>query len=278
MTEKDLNEKKSVIKKQIIQTLVIMLVFYVIEIAMVYLDIFPDNNTLWTADIVLRIILGTVSLMLIKSPRRPLFTNKLTAKVWLLLLPFLMYISLPLIKIIFADVYVPENISPLTIVIIQQFAVGYYEEGQNRGLLMDGLLKYNTANTKQRLFTVMVSGGVFGLSHLPNILFGENPLIQVPAAALWGLFIAAIYMLSENLPLVMLLHAFSDITPRIARGLFGWTTDPFALQIIEHARDALEYVILPLVAVYICVRYDKLKRSNSKNELNDQIKEVRYEV
>ena len=75
VTEKDLNEKKSVIKKQIIQAVVIMLVFYAIEIVMVYLDIFPDYNTLLIADMVLRIILGTVSIILIKSPRRPLFTN-----------------------------------------------------------------------------------------------------------------------------------------------------------------------------------------------------------
>ncbi len=278
VTEKDLNEKKSVIKKQIIQAVVIMLVFYAIEIVMVYLDIFPDYNTLLIADMILRIILGTVSIILIKCPRRPLFTNKLTPKVWLMMLPFLIYISMPLVKIIFADVYVPQNIAPLTIVVIQQFTVGFYEEARDRGLLMDGLLKYNTATVKQRLFTVMISGLIFGLSHLPNIFFGENPLIQVPSAALWGLFIAAIYVLSENLALVMLLHAFSDITPKISHGLFGWTTEPFILKIIEFAGNVLQYVVLPLAAVYICVRYDKLKRSKSKSELNDQMKEVGYEV
>ncbi len=263
-TESDYSDKKKVIKNQIIQAVVIMLVFYAIEIVMVYLDIFPDYNTLLIADMILRIILGTVSIILIKSPRRPLFTNKLTPKVWLMMLPFLIYISLPLVKTIFAEVYVPENIAPLTIVIIQQFTVGFYEEARDRGLLMDGLLKYNTATVKQRLFTVVVSGMVFGLSHLPNILFGENPLIQVPSAALWGMFVAAIYMLSENLPLVMLLHAFSDITPRISHGLFGWTTEPFILKIIECASNVFDYVILPLVAVYICIRYDKLKGNRSE--------------
>ena len=263
-TESDYSDKKKVIKNQIIQAVVIMLVFYAIEIAMVYLDIFPDYNTLLIADMVLRIIFGTVSIILIKSPRGPLFTNKLMPKIWLMMLPFLIYISLPLVKIIFADVYVPENIAPLTIVVIQQFTVGFYEEARDRGLLMDGLIKWNTATVKQRLFTVMISGLIFGLSHLPNIFFGENPLIQVPATALWGLFIAAIYMLSENLALVMLLHAFSDITPKISHGLFGWTTEPAVLKIIEFLGNAFDYVILPLAAVYICIRYDKLKGNRAE--------------
>lgn len=269
MAELGLEEKRE-IKKQIIQAVVIMLAFYVIEIIMVYLDLFPDNNILLCVDIVLRMIFGTVSLILIKSPRKPLFTNKITAKTWLVMIPFLIYVSLPVVKIFFADVYAAQNLVPMIIVVIQQFATGYYEEARDRGLLMDGLLKYKTATVKDRLFTVMVSGLIFGFSHLPNIFFGENPLIQVPASALWGLFMAAVYMLSDNLLLLMMLHAVSDITPKVARGMFGWTTEPAVLQIIEYASNIIDYVVLPLVAVYICVKYDELKRSGETADYSDK--------
>ena len=47
----------------------------------------------------------------------------------------------------------------------------------------------------------------------------------MPSSMLWGMFIATVYMLSDNLLLVMLLHALSDSTFRILDGLFGYVRD-----------------------------------------------------
>ena len=256
----DNKEKTAAIRRPMIQALIVIAVFYAIEIALVYLNVFPDNNVLLCVDIALRIIGGITALRLMKRPLKPLFTNKLTPKIWLTVVPFLIYIALPQVKIFYADVYVPGNIPLLIIPIIQQFATGFFEESYGRGLFMDGLIRYNTATVKQRLFTVAVTGAFFGLMHFPNIAFGENPLVQVPSCAVWGFFIASVFMLSDNLLLVMLLHAFSDITPRIAKGLFGWTTNPSALQVIENARTVFEFIILPLAAVIICIKYDELRK------------------
>ena len=209
-------DNKKAIIKPILQATVIILIFTAIETAWVYLDVFPDNNMLLVADILLRMIMGTVSLFLLgrysksgesKYPVKHLFTNRIPAGTWLVLIPFFLDVFSPFFKLFTAYTFTTRVIVTLTLVIVQQFATGYYEEANHRALMMNGLIKYNTGTVKQRLFTVFIAGAFFGLSHAPNILFGENPLIQVPSTMLWGMFVAAIYMLSDNLLLVMLLHA-----------------------------------------------------------------------
>ena len=71
-------------------------------------------------------------------------------------------------------------------------------------------------------------------------------------------------MLSDNLLLVMLLHAFSDSTFRIVDGLFGYVREAPICQAVEKTRSVIDYVVLPLVAILICVFYDKLKRKQAE--------------
>ena len=267
-----MNKKQEIIKPAI-QAAVIIGIFYAIEIPMVSFDLFPDYNVLLMVDIALRIVMGIIALVLLR-PSKELFTNKVTPKMWLVILPFLIYVALPLAKICFADVYVPDNIPLMVIPISQQFAVGFFEEAYAKGLFMKGFLKCNTSTVKQRLVTCALTGTFFGMTHLLNIFFGDNPLLQVPACIVWGFFIAAVYMLTENLPLVMLLHAISDITPRISHGLFGWTVGTPAVQVIEVMDNVFQYVILPLAAVYICFRYVSLKGivKKSKSKQTTQTK------
>ena len=268
-------DKRKAIVKPMVQTVVIMAVFYAVEIAMVYLDVFPEYSTLIIADIVLKIILGTVALVLLhrysvrgesKCTVKQLFTNKITAKTWLVLIPFIIYIMLPFVKLFTAYAFTTEVLGLLCLIIFQQFAVGFYEETVQRSLFMNGLIKLNTSTVKQRLCTVLIAGALFGLGHFPNIAFGENPLAQCPATFLWGMFIAAVYMLSDNLLLVIILHALSDSTFRIVKGLFGFARDSFFCQSLDRVSSVIEFVILPVMAILICVFYDRLKspRSNSK--------------
>ena len=263
----EMNNRKA-ITKPIIQTAVIFAVFTGIETAMVYLDVFPDYNMLLCVDILLRIIAGTAALVLLagyskrgesKYTVKELFSNRIPKWTWLVLIPLILDIIAPFFKLFTAYAFSTSVIVTLTIVIIQQFATGFLEESLHRALMMNGLIMHNTDTVKQRLFTVTVAGAFFGLSHAPNILFGENPLIQVPSTFLWGMFIAAIYMLSDNLLLVMLLHAFSDSTFRIVKGLFGIVPAAPVCRAVDIGRNVISYVILPLMAILICVCYDKLK-------------------
>ena len=178
---------------------------------------------------------------------------------WLVLIPMILYIIAPFFKLFTAYVFTTSVLGTLILIIIQQFATGLFEEATHRGLMMNGLIMHNTKTVKQRLFTVCIAGAFFGLSHAPNIIFGENPLAQVPSCFLWGMFIAAVYMLSDNLLLVMLLHAFSDSTFRIVKGLFGYVHDAPVCLAVDRARTVIDYVVLPVMAILICVFYDSLK-------------------
>lgn len=263
---------KNTVTKPIRSATIILVIFYAIEIAMVYLNLFPDNNILYCVDSILRIIFGTVSLLLLrgysnnnesKYSVKQLFTNKITLNTWLVLIPFILYIVAPFFNLFTAYLFTTSVLGPFIIIVIQQFATGYFEEATHRGLMMNGLIKYNTGTIKQRLVTVITAGAFFGLSHTANIFFGENLLVQVPACILWGMFIAAVYMLSDNLLLVMILHALSDTTYKIPNALFGYVHDAAICQVVEYLRTAIDYVILPLMAVLICIFYDKLKRKET---------------
>ena len=264
------------IRKPIVEAAIIMLVFYAIEIPMVHFNVFPDGNTLYIADIIIRVAGGTAGLILLngyskrgesKCTLKQLFTNKISGKMWLIMIPQIINILLPFLNLFIATVFTTKYIVTLSILIVQQFATGFYEEGVQRGLMMNGLIKFNISTVKRRLFTVLVTGLFFGLGHAPNIAFGENPLIQVPSTMCIGMFWAAVYMLSDNLLLVMLLHAFTDSTFRIVNGLFGYAREGFLYQAIECSRGIIEYVILPALAICICIWFDKLKNNAPEDRL-----------
>lgn len=264
-------DKRKAAAGPVIQAAVIMAFFYVTEIVWVWFDVFPDHNMLYIADIILRVICGTAGLLLLNrlSKRgesrytvKELFTNKIRSETWLVLLPFIIYILAPFFKLITAYAFTAKYVVTLSIIVLQQFATGFYEESVQRGLMMNGLIMHNTATVKQRLFTVFIAGAFFGLGHVPNIAFGENPLIQVPSSMLWGMFIAAVYMLSDNLLLVMLMHALSDTTFRIVDGMFGYAGDSFLCRAVDNSRSVLDYVILPAAAILICIFYDRLKKKD----------------
>ena len=267
--------KKQAMTKPIIQAALIMAIFYIAEIILVYFELTPNRNILWTVDILLRIVLGIAGLVLLKRHSdageskytvKELFTNRIPAKTWLVSIPFLIYILLPFLNVFIADSFTTELIGSLSILIIQQFATGFYEEGVQRGLMMNGLIKHNTGTVKQRILTVVIAGAFFGLGHAPNIVFGENPLVQVPSSFLCGMFFAAVYMLSDNILLVMLLHALSDSTLRIVNYMFGYARDGALYRFFDCSRDVIDYLILPLVAIFVCVYYDKLEGSRKEGQ------------
>ncbi len=65
---------------------------------------------------------------------------------------------------------------------------------------------------------MIISGLIFGLAHLTNIIAGVNPLkalIQVVSACAIGIYLTAVYYRGGNLWTMMLIHSITD-----AGGLF----------------------------------------------------------
>lgn len=265
---KKMTAAKKEIIKPIIAAVIVFLVFYAIEIPVVLLDVFPKREVLYTFDLVLRCIFGTIALILLcrfykqsgdAEGFKNAFRGKITWKVCLFMIPLFIYILLPLLKM-FSGKFTTAVLGIFCINALQQVATGYYEESVYRGLVMKGLMKHCTGSLKHRIIMVLISGGIFGLSHLPNIALGENPLVQVPSCVLIGSFWAAIYMCTGNLTLSMCLHAFSDLTPRIVGYLFHFDSEPTVSSFISGARNVIDYAIFPLMAILICVFYDKIKK------------------
>ncbi len=261
------------VKKEIIHpirsALILMLVFYAIEIPMVLFNVFPEQVTLYTADFFLKCILGTIALVLLirfykqsgdVKGFRNLFREKISWKVCLLLFPLFIYILLPLLKIP-SGTFTTAVLGLFCINALQQVATGYYEEAVYRGLVMKGLLVYRRDTLKHRIITVLISGGIFGLSHFPNIAFGENPLVQVPSTMMIGIFWAAIYMCTGNLLLSMCLHALTDLTPRIVGYLFMFESKPAISSFVSAARDVIDYAAFPIMSIFICVFYNRIKKT-----------------
>ena len=261
--------EKNEIVKPIKAAVIIFPAFYVIEIPLVLLNVFPKQATLYTVDLVLRCIFGTIALVFMKrfynesgdaEGFKNAFRGKISWKIFLLLCPLFIYILLPLLKIKYGA-FTTAALGLFVINALQQVATGYYEETVFRGLVMKGLLAFRTDTLKHRIITVLISGGIFGLSHLPNVVLGENPLIQVPTTMLIGIFWAAIYMCTGNLLLSMCLHALTDLTPRIVGYLFAFESQPAVSSFVSVARDVIDYVVFPVVAILICVFYDRIKKT-----------------
>ncbi len=256
----------------IIQGMAVTAAFLITEIVLNQIGAFDGAVQLYLVDTPLRLIFGTIALALLaynfKKQRnqhslKELFTNRIPQSAYILLLPFVLYLIITVVIVItgetkelsvqFAGMY--------SLNCAQQLATGYFEEA-TRALLMCGLLKYCIATKKNRLQTIFIAGICFGLGHALNFFFGNDivsTLWQVFNCFIWGLFIAAIYMLSKNLTLIMVMHAVWDIAIRVPNAFCILPENSILLDGMNILLTIIDYGILPVVAVYICLNYDKLR-------------------
>ena len=128
--------------------------------------------------------------------------------------------------------------------------VGITEELLCRGVLAELLLRHYGA-TKQGVWkAVIVSGVLFGLAHLLNLIGAEpvGVLVQCVIAAMMGMAFAAIYFRTGCIWVTIALHAFVDVCALITGGLYtGSIAETISgyqpLQLI----GVVPYVILLLV-------------------------------
>ena len=89
-------------------------------------------------------------------------------------------------------------------------SVAAVEELIFRGILLPVLCRRMAALRGGRLFAVLVSSALFGLSHLCNLFFGADPgatLLQVGYSFLVGCAAAVLYLLARRIGLPILFHA-----------------------------------------------------------------------
>lgn len=260
----------------IIQGVSVTAGFLLVEIILNSFGVFDDSVRLYLVDVPLRILFGTIALILLginlkkqdsEHGLKALFVNRIPKRTYILLLPFMLFLAVELLTIIVGEAkeLSVEFAGMYSLNVAQQLATGYYEEG-TRALLMCGFIKYCIDTKGKRIQTIVVSGIYFGLAHILNFLFGQDivsTLWQVFTCFIWGLFISAIYIFSKNLTLIMVMHAVWDIIIGVPNAFCTLPESAVLIDVVTIMQDILNYGVMPMVAIYICMRYDKvhLRRS-----------------
>ena len=113
----------------------------------------------------------------------------------------------------------------IAVFVICVILVGMAEELLCRGILAELLLRRFGATSGGVWRAVILSGVLFGLAHLTNLL-GADPvgvLVQCVIASMMGMTFAAIYFRVGNIWVPVALHAFVDVCALITSGLYSGT-------------------------------------------------------
>ncbi len=264
--EKSLNNKKE-IGAAIVISLVVTFFFLLIEIITKDCFMAAGYTRFYLLDSVIRFIFGIVAAIVLfvffKRPFNKTFAAQIPKSVWLMLIPvyvyFLSYFTL---------IGVIESVSAYTISFlacaVQQLATGLFEETVYRGIVMKPFEKYYSEK-RWRIIAVVTSGLVFGLSHMFNFFFSGDVLGSIRQAlftAIWGMFIAAIYMISDNLLLVIIIHAVWDIWIRIPQFYFNMSEKATVLYSIgEILRFIIHPFVLGIMAILIAMYAKRVKHN-----------------
>lgn len=266
------NKRMDIIKKNTwiptLQGIIVTAIFLATEIILQKLGAFNGAIRRYSVDIALRFLFGAIAFFLIyrcyekeRSEYRlgEYFTNKIPKVTWLYLIPFVAYLIIQLSFIFFANEVVSNVTGMFALDALQQVGSGFFEEAC-RVLIICGLLKYCSDTKKSRVCTILIVGLIFGLSHGLNFFFGQgisSTLWQVGNSFIWGSFMAAVFMLSRNIALLIILHTVWDIVIRIPTTFMGFPEENWGLSVLDFGGYVLCYMAMLIVALYIAITYDK---------------------
>ncbi len=103
----------------------------------------------------------------------------------------------------------------------QPFLTGFWEEGLTRGLLLSLLLVVALRGGRGPVRAVVISATIFGLLHLPAVLFGKAlvpSLVQAVLATLLGIGFGALLLRTNALWLLAGVHALINLGPTLRGG------------------------------------------------------------
>ena len=262
------NISKKGVAIPLIQGVVMTYAFLLVEFIFQELGLFDGVLKLYLTDSALRFLFGGVTLFLIaanyKKQRslyslKEYFTNRFSAKTFIYLFPFILYLISILVLPVFSNVHSFKAAGEFALNCLQQLGTGFYEEAI-RVLILCGLMKFLCGTRAGVVKTVIISGALFGLSHALNFLYGQDilsTLWQVVSCALWGAYMAAIFLYSRNLTLLMILHAVWDIVIRIPNAFFGFPDSSIGIAVMDGIGYVIEYGLMTLTTVILTYRISR---------------------
>lgn len=134
--------------------------------------------------------------------------------------------------------------------------VGISEEIIFRAVIARTLLEHFGASRAGVWKAALLSGALFGASHLINVLSSSlsGVFFQCIFAFSLGVTMAAIYFRTGNLKVVIFIHAFNDIVAMLIGGLYGTTS-------LAESISSYSPALLLTVAIYLMPAVWLLRKS-----------------
>lgn len=105
------------------------------------------------------------------------------------------------------------NVANLVSLILLAITIGMAEEFFFRGFIQGEIVEAYGKNRKEVIISIVISGVIFGLVHLSNVLSGQDiitTIMQVLQASSLGILLGSIYYITRNIWTVVFLHSFYD--------------------------------------------------------------------
>lgn len=116
-----------------------------------------------------------------------------------------------------------KSLLQISAFVIFVILVGLAEEFLFRGVIADSIFECFGKSVSGVWFSVILSGVLFGISHITNILSGqtiEKTIIQMIAVSISGILFSAIYIRHKNIFATAILHAVLDFLTMFEEGFF----------------------------------------------------------
>lgn len=125
--------------------------------------------------------------------------------------------------------------------------IGIAEEAVFRGVIAESMLRTFGYDKEGRHFAAFISGIIFGMAHLQNMIGADaaGVLVQSVGASVVGILFAEIYYSCRSLKPVIILHAGIDFFAMLEFGLFEGTSPS---QIISTYSP---WMIIPYVIIFM---------------------------
>lgn len=140
-------------------------------------------------------------------------------------------------------------------------AVGMAEELFLRGLAMRMIFEKYGKNAKGVWLSVLVPSLLFGAMHLGNAIGGNVPfssaMFQAVSSGTMGMCFAAIYLRTNSIWAMALLHGFMDFCTSAASGLFG--TQSLMEGLASYGSNNLTGAVLWVLVALFLLRPKKMK-------------------
>lgn len=218
-------------------------------------DIFIQDKTTSSmlAISVLRLVLsGVAVIFIVKYGFFKIFKKTFNIKYYLLVIPALLVAvnNFPIIGVIKNNVTIYAGKDHLALYVFYCFSVGVYEEITFRGLIFP--LCYILLKDKKHglFFSVALSSAFFGLSHLMNLIGGQNfgaTALQIGYSFLIGAMCGISMIATGNIYSAILLHFIYDVG--------GLILDPSLNVARGNQWDSLTITITAILGVIVALIY-----------------------